>query len=77
MTNNARYWLAEVRDCNTKFIVAGTKSEALQRVFNRLNEIHPPKQLRENGYTPYYKKDIYLSAIDKELKRYDGVLEIY
>lgn len=77
MTNNARYWLAEVRDCNTKFIVVGTKSEALQRVFDRLNELYPPKQLRENGYPPYYKKDIYLSAIDKELERYDGVLEIY
>lgn len=77
MANNPRYWLAEVRDCNTKFIVVGTKPEALQRVFDRLNELHPPKQLRENGYTPYYKKDIYLSAIDKELERYDGVLEIY
>lgn len=77
MTNKLCYWLAEVRDCNTKFIVVGTKSEALQRVFNRLIELHPPKQLRENGYTPYYKKDIYLSAIDKEIKRYDGVLEIY
>lgn len=77
MPNKSRYWFAYVRDCNTRFIVVGTKSEALQRVFNRLNELYPPKQLRENGYTPYYKKDIYLSAIDKEIKRYDGVIEIY
>lgn len=35
------------------------------------------EQLQFDGLPPYYKKDIHLSAIDKEIKRYDGVLEIY
>ena len=73
MTDKQIFWLATVEDCNETFIVkAKTKGEAINKVYNELNEICPPKYIKERGYRPYYKKDIDCQKLDKLLGE-DGI----
>ena len=73
MTDKEKLWFVTVRDCTETFIVkANTKSEAINKVYNELNEIYPPKYLRERGCFPYYKKDIDCEELDKLLGE-DGI----
>ena len=73
MTDKQIFWFVSVRDSTDTFIVkANTKSEAINKVYNQLNEVYPPKYLRERGYLPYYKKDIDCKELDKLLGK-DGI----
>lgn len=73
MTDKQIFWLATVEDCTDTFIVkAKTKVEAINKVYNELNEIYPPNYLKERGYLPYYKKDIDCKELDKLLGE-DGI----
>ena len=56
---NETIWVVNVnQNQNTYIVKAKTKTEAKNKVYKYLNEIYPPKYLKERGYTPYYKKDI-------------------
>ena len=56
---NETIWVVNVnQNQNTYIVKAKTKTEAKNKVYKHLNEIYPPKHLKERGYTPYYKKDI-------------------
>lgn len=71
MTDKQIFWFATIEDCTDAFIVkAKTKVEAISKVYNELNEIYPPKYMKERGYRPYYKKDIDCQKLDKLLGEY-------
>ena len=74
---NKTIWLVEVRDCKETFIVkAENKIKAKNKVYDYLNEIYPPDYLKNDGYKPYFKKDI--QRCDKliNLLNIDGILDI-
>lgn len=70
-------YFVEVYQYRNRFIVkAKNKAEAKDKVFKVVTAIYPPKEMKEKGYEPYYKKDIETCVKLNEMFDSDGVFEI-